>query len=131
MGDSPSAEFYKRNQWQPVWSDSSAKVLQQELSQRTQHGLDRVGFLSDISKASPADKEAALTKAALGYAAALANGTADPTKLYDIYTIPRPQPDLIAGLQQALATLHAAEPSEVFTAVIQPALIIARRGEDS
>jgi SAM-dependent methyltransferase len=29
------------------------------------------------------------------------------------------------------ATLHAAEPSEVFTAVIQPALIIARRGEDS
>lgn len=102
VGDSPAAEFYRRNGWQAVWSDQNTHALQQELSQRTKHGLDQVSFLPDISAATPADKEAALTNAALAYAAALAHGITDPTKLYDIYDISRPQPDLVAGLQQAL-----------------------------
>src|SRR3569623_721568 len=109
MENSPSAEFYKRNQWQAVWSKGSEKELEQALSQRHQHGLDRVSFLSDISKAYPAGSEAALTKAALAYAASLAHGAADQTKLYPIYTIPLPQPDLIAGLQTALADGKLAE----------------------
>lgn len=103
MGNSPSAEFYRRDQWLPMWSNGSAKELEQILAKRTANGLDRVSFLSDISKDSPAQKEAALTKAALAYAAALSNGLTDPTKLYPIYTVPRPKVDLIEGLQQALA----------------------------
>ena len=73
MENSPSAEFYKRNQWQAVWSKGSEKVLEQALGQRAKHGLDRVTFLSDISKAYPAAKAAELPKAALAYAAALAH----------------------------------------------------------
>jgi murein L,D-transpeptidase YcbB/YkuD len=109
IGNSPSAEFYKRNQWQPVWSKGSEKVLEQALNERAKHGLDRVTFLSDIAKAYPAAKEAELTKAALAYAAALAHGATDPTKLYPIYTVAQPQPDLVAGLQQALTDGKLAE----------------------
>ena len=103
MGNNPAAEFYRRDQWLPMWSAGSAKELEQVLAKRTENGLDRVSFLADISKGTPAQKEAALTKAALAYAAALSNGLTDPTKLYPIYSIPRPQVDLIDGLQQPLA----------------------------
>jgi murein L,D-transpeptidase YcbB/YkuD len=43
-----------------------------------------------------------LVSAALKYASALANGYSDPTKLHEVYTIPRPKTDVRAGLQQAL-----------------------------
>ena len=48
------------------------------------------------------EKGAALTQAALKYASALANGYADPTKLHEVYTIPRPKVDVRQGLQQAI-----------------------------
>ncbi len=44
---------------------------------------------------------AALTEAALGYAQALAHGYSDPTKLYPVYTIPRPSADVREGFEQA------------------------------
>src|SRR3569833_1418047 len=44
----------------------------------------------------------ALVQAALKYASALANGYSDPTKLHEVYTIPRAKTDVRAGLQQAL-----------------------------
>lgn len=44
----------------------------------------------------------ALVDAALKYASALANGYSDPTKLHEVYTIPRPKTDVRAGLQEAL-----------------------------
>ena len=47
--------------------------------------------------------DAALTLAALSYAEALARGRTDPTRLSRPYTLPRPNPDLAAGLSGALA----------------------------
>ena len=44
----------------------------------------------------------ALVQAGLKYASALANGYADPTKLHEVYTIPRPKTDVRMGFQQAL-----------------------------
>jgi murein L,D-transpeptidase YcbB/YkuD len=44
----------------------------------------------------------ALVQAGLKYASALANGYSDPTKLHEVYTIPRPKTDVRAGFQQAL-----------------------------
>ena len=52
--------------------------------------------------ASDAEGDALLTQVALNYAAALAHGAADPAKLYDHYTVPRPKVDLKAGLAAAL-----------------------------
>src|SRR5690606_13094194 len=68
---------------------------------RAEHGLDRVAFL-ETDPPSPAEREAALTSAALTYASALASGLVDPQEQYSIYTVPRPDPDLTAGLTEAL-----------------------------
>lgn len=81
------------------WSDKTAKQLREAINRRAAHGLDRMQF--GVPKGS--DDQAALTQAALLYAAALAHGASDPTKLNDIYTVPRPDPDLKTGLKQALA----------------------------
>ena len=44
----------------------------------------------------------ALTQAALKYAEALAHGYSDPTKIFEVYTIPRPSADVRQGLMQAI-----------------------------
>ena len=51
----------------------------------------------------------ALADAALKYASALANGYSDPTKLHEVYTIPRPKIDVRPGLQQALQNGNVAD----------------------
>ena len=51
----------------------------------------------------------ALVGAALRYASALANGYSDPTKLHEVYTIPRARTDVRAGLQQALQNGNVSE----------------------
>jgi murein L,D-transpeptidase YcbB/YkuD len=50
-----------------------------------------------------------LAQAALRYASALANGYTDPTKLHEVYTIPRAKTDVRAGLQQAIQNGNVAE----------------------
>jgi L,D-transpeptidase YcbB len=50
-----------------------------------------------------------LTKAALRYASALAQGYSDPKKLGRTYTVPRPKVDVAAGLAQALQEARLAE----------------------
>jgi murein L,D-transpeptidase YcbB/YkuD len=60
------------------------------------HGLKPELFLKG-GESGPA-----LASAALKYASALANGYSDPTKLHEVYTIPRSKTDVRAGLQQAL-----------------------------
>jgi murein L,D-transpeptidase YcbB/YkuD len=99
--EGPAQAFYERNGWQPVWSDEAAEELEEALETRALHGLDRTEFLRP-EQDSPAAREAALTEAALAYATALARGLADPEEHYDIYTIPRPETDVVAGLSQAL-----------------------------
>jgi L,D-transpeptidase YcbB len=95
-------QFYERREWQAAWNDAAERQLREALANRAAHGLDRVGFLDLASGASPARREARLTAAALGYASALADGHADPNELHEIYTVPRPNSDLVAGLYQAL-----------------------------
>jgi murein L,D-transpeptidase YcbB/YkuD len=101
--EGPAQNFYERNGWQPVWSDEAAEELEEALETRALHGLDRTEFLRP-EQDSPAAREAALTEAALAYATALARGLSNPEEHYDIYTIPRPEADLVAGLSQALAS---------------------------
>lgn len=81
------------------WSDATAKQLREAIARRAAHGLDRMRF--DVPENS--SNQAALTQSALRYAAALARGASDPTKLSSIYTVPRPNLNLQRGLAEALA----------------------------
>ena len=100
-GESGVGAFYEANGWHAVWSKEAERALHQALKGRAAHGLDRVAFLPG-EEGSEAEREAALTRAALTYASALARGFVDPGKQYEIYTVPRPEPDLAAGLAEAL-----------------------------
>jgi len=85
------------------WDDASVRQLRKAIDGRAAHGLDRMKFVVEGQPGS-AEGEKALTRSALRYAAALARGASDPEKLYDIYTVPRPKPDLLRGLAGALST---------------------------
>jgi L,D-transpeptidase YcbB len=83
------------------WTKDTARQLSEAIDNRAAHALDRVSF--DVGgKPGRTEGDAALTQAALAYAGALARGATHPKKLYDLYTIPRPQPDLNRGLTLAL-----------------------------
>lgn len=85
-----------------VWNDAAARQLREAIGRRAAHGLDAARFAVEGSPDS-AEGQEALTRSALRYAAALAQGAVDPRKVFAIYTIPRPDPDLRAGLARALA----------------------------
>lgn len=87
---------------QVQWNDEAVQQLRKAIDERARHGLDRVRFAVE-GRPGSAEGEQALTRSALSYASALARGSSDPTKLYDIYTIPRPAPDLQRGLAMAVA----------------------------
>lgn len=82
---------------QAEWTDGNLRQLREAISRRVQHGLDHLNF------EAKGDGPEAQTEVALRYAAALAHGASDPAKLYDIYTVPRPKPDLRAGVARAMA----------------------------
>lgn len=84
------------------WSDATVAQLRKAIDARAAHGLDRMRF--DISgEAGSVEGQGALTQSALRYASALAQGAANPNKLYKIYTLPRPKVDLKRGLAEAIA----------------------------
>ena len=83
------------------WTDGTAAQLRKAIAGRAAHGLDQMRF-DAVGEGSGAQDAAALTRVALSYAAALARGATDPAKLYDIYTVARPNPDLKQGLSAAL-----------------------------
>ena len=78
------------------WTNDTRAQLRQAIDARAAHGLDQMPFASDAAD------DAGSTQQALAYASALAHGATDPTKLYDIYTVPRQKTDLRAGLASAL-----------------------------
>jgi murein L,D-transpeptidase YcbB/YkuD len=86
---------------QAGWSDAKVQQLREAIDRRAIHGLDHMFFAVEGQPGSVGG-QAALTKSALRYASALAKGATDPTKLYNVYTITRPRPDLRRGLTQAL-----------------------------
>ncbi|MFT4053141.1 MAG: L,D-transpeptidase family protein [Novosphingobium sp.] len=83
------------------WNDAAVSDLRAAISSRAAHGLDHMNFAIDGGPGS-AEGDRALTESALRYASALARGASDPKKLYDIYSVPRPDPNLLPGLAKAL-----------------------------
>jgi len=96
--------FYEARQWRPAWTQEAEASLNALLGGADRHGLKPDEFRAPLANAREgAAREAALSLAALTYAEALARGRTDPTQLQSIYEIPRPDPDLTAGLERALA----------------------------
>jgi murein L,D-transpeptidase YcbB/YkuD len=93
--------FYEARGWAAAWDEDAAQQLQKAIGNAPAHGLQARMFLAALPDEAN-DRELALTRAALLYASALASGYVDPKSLGNIYTIPRPKPDLAAGLNQAL-----------------------------
>ncbi|HKP35118.1 MAG TPA: L,D-transpeptidase family protein [Sphingomicrobium sp.] len=79
-----------------AWKSATERQLRDAIASAPAHGLKPDLFLKG------GEKGGALTQAALKYASALANGYADPTKLHEVYTIPRAKTDVRQGLQQAI-----------------------------
>lgn len=96
--------FYEARNWQPAWNAGTAGELIAAIEGAPAHGLTRRMFLGEVPAAdAPAAREAALSAAALAYAKALAGGRVDPGRVSEIYTVPRPEVDVLAGLNSALA----------------------------
>jgi L,D-transpeptidase YcbB len=100
--DEPVRRFYEARNWQSAWNQESGEALKGALQNAVRHGLDPKTFNQGVDVNTPVEREVALTRAALAYADALAHGRADPTKLFEVYTIPRNQVDVPAGLAQAV-----------------------------
>jgi murein L,D-transpeptidase YcbB/YkuD len=79
-----------------AWTSNTEKQLRDAIAGAPANGLKPELFLKG------GEKGAALTQAALKYASALANGYADPKKLFEVYTIPHSAIDVRPGLQQAI-----------------------------
>jgi len=108
--DEPLRRFYEARQWQSAWSDQSAEQLKTTLRGAVNHGLDPNSFLQEVERAgSPVEKEVAMSRAALSYAQALAHGKTDPAQLFEVYTLPRNQVDVPAGLAQAASQGQATQ----------------------
>ena len=100
--DPQARAFYAARQWKDAWNNKSEKTASRDhrgcARQRPQAGPVPEGTAAEGS----AEREAALTAAALKYASALASGYADPKKISAVYTIPRPKADVAPGLAKAL-----------------------------
>lgn len=87
-----------------AWTRENEAALVAAIGEAARHGLDGDAFLRPLRGArSPAARDAALRLAALSFAGALARGRTDPARIRGPYGVPRPNPDLAAGLERALA----------------------------
>jgi murein L,D-transpeptidase YcbB/YkuD len=101
--DPRAKRFYEARGWAPVWDDAHSKDLTAAFGDARRHALPAKAFLTQVKQgATAAEREAALTLAALQYAQALANGMVDPRKVFGPYTVPMNEVDVAAGLAQAV-----------------------------
>ena len=100
--DPQARAFYEARQWEAAWDGKNEEALTEIIGGAMAHGLKPSLFLKGDLPADDAAREAALTRAALRYASALARGYSDPAKLGRTYTIPRAKADVAAGLAQAV-----------------------------
>jgi murein L,D-transpeptidase YcbB/YkuD len=108
--EEPLRRFYEARQWPSAWSGEAAEQLKGSLNGAVNHGLDPAPFVQDLERAgSPVEKEVAMSRAALAYAQILAHGKTDPTKLFEVYTLPRNEVDVPAGLAQAVSDNQAVQ----------------------
>lgn len=134
-GDDTARRFYEARQWQAAWSQEAATALERALADAPRHGLNPAAWRDPIRAATdPAAREAALTRAALGYADALATGRLDPARLRDPYSVPRPEFDAAAALNAALnerrdiaAWLHGLAPQDAEYRALSEAYLAARQ----
>ncbi|MEA3066625.1 MAG: hypothetical protein QOK41_32, partial [Sphingomonadales bacterium] len=91
------------------WNKKAEKQLRDAIAQAPANGLKPDLFLKGDLPKDGAQRQAVLTQAALRYAEALAHGYADPAKLSQVYTIPRPGADVRRGLAQAIHDGNVAE----------------------
>jgi murein L,D-transpeptidase YcbB/YkuD len=104
VSDERMRRFYAARDWQPAWTRDTTPSLVEALDGSARHGLDPRDFLGPVEAAQgPAAREAALTRAAFDLADALGDGLVDPGEVFEIYTLPGPKLDLVAGLSAALA----------------------------
>ncbi|HEX3423996.1 MAG TPA: L,D-transpeptidase family protein [Sphingomicrobium sp.] len=82
---------------QVQWNGKLKKQLREIIANAPANGLKPELFL----KADTED-EATLTQAALKYAEALTQGYSDPSKIYPVYTLPRPSADVRQAFLQAM-----------------------------
>ena len=80
---------------QVQWNKKLEKQLRDAIANAPANGLKPDLFLKGGEEGS------ALTQAGLRYAEALAHGYADPTKIFPVYTIPRPSGDVRQAFVQA------------------------------
>ncbi len=94
--------FYEGRQRQTAWDGKTEKQLLDIINAAPTHGLKRELFLKGDLPKDRSEREIALTKAAMRYASALAQGYSDPNKLRRVYTLPRPRITVAAGLAKAV-----------------------------
>jgi murein L,D-transpeptidase YcbB/YkuD len=85
-----------------VDSKSLEKQLLAALDDAPRHGLTRDLFIKGDLPSDGTARTQALLKAAAEYASALANGKVDPSKIREVYTVPRNKADVRSGLVQAI-----------------------------
>jgi murein L,D-transpeptidase YcbB/YkuD len=103
VADDRVKRFYSARGWAAVWTDERADDLTAAFADAVRHGLDPEAFLKDArAGASAAEREAALTLAAIKYAQALATGVIDPRKVWEVYEVPMHRADVVAGLARAV-----------------------------
>ena len=107
--DRQARKFYEARGWKPAWDEASAAALLAALGQAEGHALSRSMFLKIPSGADATQKEAALTRAALDFASALARGRIDPKSQFPVYSVPGPKTDVAAGLAVALGQQNLAQ----------------------
>ncbi len=100
--DDASRKFYEARGWKAVWTDDLAYDLAETVRLAPEHALLANMFLPETIPDDPAQREAALTKAALAYAGALAHGRVDPVRVFQVYELPRFKTDVVRGLAQAI-----------------------------
>jgi murein L,D-transpeptidase YcbB/YkuD len=103
VSDERVKAFYAKRGWQPVWTGEMAEKLEPAFAAAERHAINPAAYRKLASEgATPAEREAGLTRAVLDYAQALAGGIVDPTKIYEVYEVPRPKVDVASGLAAAL-----------------------------
>jgi murein L,D-transpeptidase YcbB/YkuD len=100
--DPQARAFYEARQWKDAWDKKSEKALLAIIADAPTNGLKPDLFIKGDLPKDAAERETALTRAALRYASALAQGYADPKKVSAVYTIPRAKADVAKGLTTAL-----------------------------
>jgi murein L,D-transpeptidase YcbB/YkuD len=100
--DTQVTQFYQLRGGKVAWTNDARKQLRDALADAVRHALDPSDFPMADKGSDTAAREVALTKSALRYAHALANGVVDPKKLWDIYTVPGNRVDLVRGLNGAI-----------------------------